>query len=279
MLLWDGSEGAEGGGEQFLLTLRDWSKAGVAAGFSSRLGGVSAPPFDSKNLGFHVADDPAAVVANRRRVAEEIGIPLERFIYAEQVHGNAVAVVTGEDAGRGAWVQDQAIAGVDALVTAEKGLVLAVQTADCVPVLLADSDAGVIGAVHAGWRGATAGVVPAAVERMVSLGARPGRMRAALGPSVRGCCYEVDTPVIRAVRAEYDRMDMTRSLALKPLRRRMGRALLDIPALCRDQLLHLGLPSRYIIDTAVCTSCMPGYFSHRRDRGKTGRQGGFVALL
>lgn len=260
--------------------MRDWLKAGVAAGFSGRSGGVSAPPFDTKNLGFHVADEAGDVLENRRRVAEEIGIPLERFVFAEQVHGNAVAAVSEADAGRGAWEQSQAIAGVDALVTAERRLVLAVQVADCVPVLLADPEAGVVGAAHAGWRGAVSGVVPRAVERMVSLGARPDRMRAAFGPSVRGCCYEVDTPVIRAVRAEYDRMDMPRSVALKPQpRRQMGRALLDIPALCRDQLLHLGLPSRYIIDTAVCTRCMPGYFSHRRDRGGTGRQGGFVALL
>lgn len=262
-----------------LVALRDWARAGVAAGFTGRSGGLSDPPFDGLNIGLQVSDDPAAVLANRRLVAQSLGVPVERFVFAKQVHGRGVAIVGGEDAGRGLLAHADAIGEVDALVTTARGVALVVQAADCVPVLLSDSEAGVIAAAHAGWRGATEGIVPAAVETMISLGARPERIRAALGPAIRGCCYEVDTPVVRAVRAAYDRLETPKHDALVATRRRLGRAMLDLPTLCRDQLLRSGVESRFILDASICVSCMPGYFSHRKDRGRTGRQGGFIALL
>lgn len=135
--------------------------------FTDRWGGVSAAPYGELNLGGAVGDDPAAVGANRERAARRLGLDPARVVWMNQVHGRDVAVVDGP------WGADAEIPAVDAVVTARRGLPLAVLTADCTPVLLADPVAGVVGAAHAGRPGLVAGVVPAAVEAMVALGAHP----------------------------------------------------------------------------------------------------------
>ena len=154
---------------------------------TDRRGGRSASPYDSFNLGDHVGDDPAAVAANRSRVARELAVAEDRLVWMSQVHGTGVAVVDGP--------QDGPVPGTDALVTATPGLVLCVLVADCVPVLLADSVAGVVAAVHAGREGVRQGVLPAALSAMASLGARARNVTALLGPAVCGLCYEVPEPM------------------------------------------------------------------------------------
>ena len=145
---------------------------------TDRRGGRSVSPYDSFNLGDHVGDDPAAVAANRARVARELGVPEDRLVWMNQVHGTGVAVVDGP--------QDGPVPGTDALVTATRGLVLAVLVADCVPILLADHVAGVVAAVHAGREGVRQGVLPAALSAMASLGARARHVtRAARARGVR----------------------------------------------------------------------------------------------
>ena len=246
---------------------------------SGREGGVSAPPFASKNVGLHVGDDPAAVLENRRRVAAHLGVQPERVVYAEQVHGNRVAAVRRRHAGRGAHNCADAMPGVDALVTRDRGVVLAVLAADCLPVLLVDPDAGVLGAAHAGWRGAAAGVVVETVRAMTALGARIERIEAAFGPAIRGCCYEVDEPVLRAVRRSYELAAPGRRTLFAASPAHPDRIMLDLPALCKDQLLSLGVREAGVVDVSICTHCMQGYFSHRRENGRTGRQGAYAALL
>ena len=150
---------------------------------TTRTGGVSAPPFDTFNLGDHVGDDPAAVAANRERLATAIGLGEHGVVWMNQVHGDRVAVV------------DEAVGGgldaTDALVSTTGRLALAVVTADCVPVLLADARAGVIGAVHAGRVGAQHGVVARTVEAMLHAGAHAEDISVLLGPAVSGRNYEV----------------------------------------------------------------------------------------
>src|SRR5246127_4776285 len=145
---------------------------------TTRAGGVSAPPFDTFNLGDHVGDDPAAVAANRKRLAAAIGLGADRVVWMNQVHGDRVEVVDGP--------RDAAVDDTDALVTSTLRLALAVVTADCVPVLLADARAGVAAAVHAGRVGAQQGVVAHAVEAMLRLGAQAGDISALLRPAVSG---------------------------------------------------------------------------------------------
>lgn len=150
---------------------------------TTRAGGVSAPPFDTFNLGDHVGDDPAAVAANRARLAAAIGLPGNRVVWMNQVHGDRVELV---DQPRNTALDD-----TDGLVTATPRLALAVVTADCVPVLMADARAGIAAAVHAGRAGAQRGVVVRALEVMLSLGAQVRDISALLGPAVSGRNYEV----------------------------------------------------------------------------------------
>ncbi|MEO7236039.1 MAG: polyphenol oxidase family protein, partial [Lapillicoccus sp.] len=158
-------------------------RAGVTFAFTSRRGGVSAAPWDGLNLGGTTGDDGDHVAANRARVAMGLDVAPSRLVLMNQVHGRAVAVVDGPHRGE--------VPSVDALVTRHTDLALAALVADCVPVLLADRDAGVVAAVHAGRPGLAAGVVEAAVAALEREGARAEALEAVVGPSVCGRCYEV----------------------------------------------------------------------------------------
>jgi YfiH family protein len=153
---------------------------------TTRAGGVSKPPFDTFNLGDHVGDEPEAVAANRKRLAAAIGLEEDRVIWMNQVHGDRVMRVDGP--------RVTAVEATDALVTTTPRLALAVVTADCVPVLLADARSGVLAAVHAGRVGAQRGVVARAVEAMQAAGADVDDVSVLLGPAVSGPNY---TPLRR----------------------------------------------------------------------------------
>lgn len=218
---------------------------------TTRAGGVSAPPYDSFNLGDHVGDDPAAVAANRARLAATIGLGDDRLVWMNQVHGDRVVVVDDE---AGAAVDD-----TDALVTTIPRLALAVVTADCVPVLLADAAAGVVAAVHAGRVGAQRGVVARAVQTMVDVGARVDGISALLGPAVSGRNYEVPAEMA----AEVERaLPGSRTTTVK------GTPGLDLRAGIARQLTGLGVTAIDI--DPRCTVDDPALFSHRRG-APTGR--------
>lgn len=218
---------------------------------TTRAGGVSAPPFDSFNLGDHVGDDPAAVAANRRRLAAAIGLPADHVVWMNQVHGDRVEFV---DAPRPDSLDD-----TDALVTATPRLALAVVTADCVPVLLADSRAGVVGAAHAGRMGAAAGVALRTLEAMLERGARVEDVSVLLGPAVSGPNYEVPEEMAA---------DVERRLPGSRTRSRQGTPALDLRAGLFRQLTDAGV--RAIEVDPRCTVDDQALFSHRRG-APTGR--------
>jgi YfiH family protein len=236
---------------------------GAHFAFTDRWGGVSAVPYEELNLGGAVGDDPGAVRTNRELAAKALGLDAARVVWMNQVHGADVAVVDGPW-GTAADIQD--IPSVDAVVTARRGLALAVLTADCVPVLLADPVAGIAAAAHAGRPGMVAGVVPAAVRAMVELGAEPARIVARTGPAVCGRCYEVPG----AMRAEV--------AAVEPAayaETRWGTPAVDVSAGVHAQLERLGVCDRE--QSPVCTLESGDHFSYRRD-GTTGRLAGYVWL-
>lgn len=166
--------------------IRSAALAGVLHGFLGRRGGVSTGVVAGLNVGLGAEDDGAAVAENRRRAAAAV-LPGARLVTVYQIH-SARAVAVAQP-----WAEDQR-PRADALVTDQPGLLLGIVTADCAPVLLADPEAGVIGAAHAGWRGAHGGVLEATVAAMVQLGAQPGRIAAAIGPAIAQASYEVDGP-------------------------------------------------------------------------------------
>lgn len=233
---------------------------GVRAGFTTRAGGVSAPPWDELDLGLHVGDDPAHVRENRARVAAWAGTPLA---WATQVHGTAVHVLGGGDPG-------DTVGDADALVTDRRGTGVGVLVADCVPVLLADARAGVVGAVHAGRRGLVAGVLQATLASMVARGADPSRVRAAVGPAISGARYEVPAPMQREV------------VAVVPetaCRTDAGTPGLDLPAGAAAVLRRAGVGHVHV--TGWCTDSDDRFFSHRRAQRAgttTGRSAGIVSL-
>lgn len=167
-----------------MITLAALRVPGLRHGFFTRAGGVSDGLFASLNCGFGSGDDPSKVAENRRRAAAGLGIPGERLVTCYQIHSAGVVAVEAP------W-RREAAPRADGMVTAARGIALGVLAADCAPVLLADPEARVIGACHAGWRGAVGGVIEATVAEMVRLGARLDRLRAAIGPCIGKASYEV----------------------------------------------------------------------------------------
>jgi polyphenol oxidase len=218
---------------------------------TTRAGGVSKPPFDTFNLGDHVGDEPEAVAANRKRLAAAIGLEEDRLVWMNQVHGVRVTKVDGP--------RDTAVANTDGLLTTTPGLALAVVTADCVPVLMADARAGVVAAVHAGRIGAQSGVVARALEAMQAAGAHVDDVSALLGPAVTGANYEVPEEMAAEVEAALPGSRATS---------RRGTPALDLRAGIARQLKTLGV-NAIDIDPR-CTFDDPTLFSHRRD-APTGR--------
>jgi YfiH family protein len=233
--------------------------SGAHFAFTDRWGGVSAVPYEELNLGGAVGDAAEAVRANRELAAKSLEIDPARVVWMNQVHGADVAVVSE------AW-GDRPVPEVDAVVTAERGLALAVLTADCTPVLLADPVAGVVGAAHAGRPGMVAGVVPAAVRAMTELGAEPARIVVRTGPAVCGRCYEVP----EAMRADVAAVEPTAHAETS-----WGTPAVDVTAGVHAQLERLGVHDRE--QSPVCTLESGDHFSYRRDR-TTGRLAGYVWL-
>jgi YfiH family protein len=233
--------------------------------FTTRLGGVSQGPYASLNVGSGVGDAPDSVLENKRRVAAAFGTGLASLVEAEQVHSNAVAVVGRHAAG-------SAVPAVDAVVTATRGIWLAIYTADCVPVLVLDPDAPAIAAIHAGWRGTASEIVPEALDRMrAAFGTRPNRCLIALGPAIGGCCYEVDAPVAEAMEQR-----PWWPLAARPTG--LGTWHLDLREAIRRQLEAVGVASDAVEISSQCTRCRPDlFFSYRRDR-VTGRMAACIRL-
>jgi len=217
---------------------------GARAAFSTRIGGVSEPPFDELNLGILTDDEPEAVKENRRRLAAALGREPERIVFALQVHGTRLIHHPCEEE----------FPEADGHVVTAPGLTPMVLAADCLPVALYGP--GGLAMVHAGWRGLAGGILGAAAAAV-------GATSAAIGPAIGPCCYEVGEDVLDAF------ADLGDGIA-------QGR-MLDLPEVSRRRLAEAGVER--IESAGLCTSCEPDlFFSHRRDRGRTGRQAGIAWL-
>lgn len=244
------------------------SLRGVTHGVFTRLGGVSAPPFASLNLGGNVGDDPQAVRANHVRMYDALGVEDAKACTVWQVHSADVVVVDAPPVEKHRW-----LARADALVTDKAGIPLSMRFADCVPLLFHDPVKGVIGAAHAGWRGMVQGVGAATVRTLVqTYGCNPANIRAAIGPSIGRDDYQVGEEVVAAVQAYFGTTDglITRDPA-------DGSAYLDLWAANRLDLERAGVGEIEIagISTAAHTD---EFFSHRAEGGKTGRFGMVICL-
>jgi polyphenol oxidase len=243
-------------------------------GFSTRRGGISGPPFSSLNLSFEVGDVVEAVRANRRLLLEDLGIEAKPLVQAKQVHGDGILVIGEETAARPDFPEVVQSIAADALITALPGVALAVSVADCVPLLVLDRTNRIAAAIHGGWRSTAASLASKVVRKMEEIfGTRPEDLVVGIGPSIGPCCYEVDEPVLSAF--------MNLSLrSLEWVREGDGgRWHLDLAKANRSLLLEAGVPQGQIFSSGICSSCQRElFFSHRRDRGQTGRMMGVIMM-
>ena len=239
--------------------------------FSTRLGGVSTGVLESLNLSVRRGDTPENVRENWRRLGAAAGLDLTRAVYAKQVHSADVRIAHAADAQP---PELEPRFTCDGFVTNEPGVPLAVFMADCLPVLLHDPIAGVIGAVHCGWRGSVADILGAAVAQMCALGAHPADIRAAIGPGIGACCFEVGPEVVAAAEAL---LHEPLGALVRP--RADGKALLDLKGVNARRLAQLGIPAEQIAVSDACTMCRPDVFwSHRATDGRRGVQAAVITL-
>jgi YfiH family protein len=248
-------------------------EAGVPHGFSTRVGGVSPAPFDTLNLG--LADAPGEgdswerVCENWRRFLQAVGLGDRALVRARQVHA---AGVIDADRVDGAVRMRPPFPEGDAIVTGDAMHAISVRVADCAPVLLADPEAGLVAAVHSGWRGTVAGVVPRAVERMLERGARADRMLAAIGPCIGAGAFEVGPEVRDAFEQEGLGGCVVAAHAA-------GKGLVDLAGSITVQLGKLGLKRALIDVDGGCTVGLPTlHHSHRRDGARSGRASCIIGL-
>ena len=238
---------------------------GIGLVFTDRYGGESPPPYDTLNLAYHTGDDPDIVRRNRISVARVIDIPESRIFYLEQVHGLEVV-----QAGSRGAVARKAFAAADGIYTIEPGAVLAVLTADCVPIALHIPAMRAVAMLHAGWKGTIGNIVAAAMHGMKEeLGSDIAGTRAVLGPAIHPCCYGVDEGRAHLFVERYGEESMV-------MTGEAGRNL-DLVRANVLNLIEAGVKEENISMVGGCTCCEHRYFSYRRD-GDTGRQGAFIFM-
>ncbi len=238
--------------------------AGVMQAVLTRQGGVSRGAFATLNLGHTVGDDLAAVEENHRRVFSALNIHRDQVVSPYQVHSASVRLVGEAHVGT---VQP----ATDGLLTTTPGVALLFRFADCVPLLLFDPIHRAVGLVHAGWRGVVNGVVPAAVAAFARhAGSSPAELWAGIGPTIGPCCYQVGPEVAGAVTAVCPE-------GAEVIERRDGSLYLDLPGAVEAQLAAAGV--KQVERAGLCTACHTDeWFSHRAERGRTGRFGVLVML-
>lgn len=233
----------------------------------SRRGGFSQAPFDTLNLGSSVGDDPQAVKKNFEQVYRLTQITPEQTVSCHLIHSADILTINPAN-------QQQLMGRADGLVTGTPNIFLAMRFADCTPLIIFDPVRGAVGLTHAGWRGTMQNIAGATVRRMVQqLGCRPGDMIAVIGPAIGPCCYEVGPEVMAAAAASFED---TASL----FTRRNGNANhahFNLWEANRQQLAAAGV--RQVIQSGLCTACHTDtFFSHRAERGRTGRFGVILGL-
>lgn len=245
---------------------------GIQHAVFTRQGGVSSEPFSSLNLSESVPDDKANVYANRSRAYGAFGRQAENVVQAHLVHGANVTRVTRKN--NGTWMPH-----TDGIITNQPGCALAMNFADCAPVLVYDPLNKAIGLGHAGWMGAVRDLPGALIRAMTAeFGSDPAELLAAIGPAIGPCCYEVSEPVVSQVREVFEAPE---SLLLNGQNgapaANDGHFYFDLPEANRRNLQRAGV--QHIEMSGLCTACRTDWFySHRAEKGRTGRFGTIFIL-
>ena len=246
--------------------------------FSTRIGGVSLNSHTSAlNLAFNRGDDREVVIENLKRFGNAVGFEAEKVISLPQIHSASVIEVDKSMAGEGYFKAPHT--SCDGYVTSERGIVLGVKTADCVPIILeAENENGgiiAVSAIHAGWRGTVAGIAAEGVKKLVGKGADPKKIRAAIGPAIGSCCFEVGQEVVDEMNARNQTSPVEMSTFSKE-----GRLYADLKSINREFLVSCGVNPKNIDICEDCTFCLEDkYYSHRRMKGVRGTMLSVVFMI
>ena len=252
------------------------ARSGIVVAFSTRQGGASDEPWSSLDLAARTGDDPASVDENRTRLLAALGLDSAQLVTAEQVHGDHVAIVTADDAGRGASTAGgpAPLPATDAMITSEPGVPLLMMFADCVPiVLVARGPVRSVAVVHAGWRG-TLGSLPGAAAHALAAhtGCPEDELDAYVGPHIGPCHYEVGADLAEAFEARFALVSHSVSIAAAASR-------VDLGAAVSHALTSAGLRPQRIAKLGMCTAEHLALFYSYRAEGRTGRHGALAAIL
>lgn len=254
--------------------IKEWADRfpNIIAGFTTKNGGFGCNAYETLNVGLHVNDSYEAVSQNRQHVADLLGFSLKKWVGAEQTHGVNIQKVTRNDRGKGALVYGDSFSDTDGFFTYSKGVLMTLCYADCVPLYFLHEKTGAIGIAHAGWKGTVGRIGRNMAELFEGEGIDLCEIQCVIGPSICENCYIVDDHVISKVQKILEDVDT------KPYNQISDNQFqLDLKELNKQILVKAGIPHENIMITDFCTSCHTDYFfSHRRDRGNTGRMMSFI---
>jgi len=258
-------------------TLPTWEEINnsLVVGFSTRVSGYSSGAYSSFNLALHVGDNEQDVVANRKKLTEAIGFSYDAWTCAEQVHGNNIEIITADKRGRGRYNLQDAIPNVDGIVTNLPDILLTSFYADCVPLYFFDPVKKVVGLAHAGWKGTVLKIGEKMIETMSqSFGSNPKDIKAAIGPSIGQCCYEVNDQVITPLSSAINYIPNEAVINKENLHYD-----LDLKKINEQIIKKAGILPKNIEISSLCTSCNPDiFYSFRKEHGKTGRMASWIGL-
>lgn len=261
------------------LKLENWSQLtpAIVAGFTTRDGGTSHSPYKSNNYGLHVGDESEHVITNRLQLSETLGFPAKQWVCADQVHNDQIVKVTDSLKGQGILDHNDSIKGTDGFYTNKNNILLTLCYADCVPIYYFAPNHHMIGIAHAGWKGTVKNISGKMIQLWdMTENISPSDVHVAIGPAIDHCCYVVDGQVIN----EVDEVLKHISSDVNPYKEiNEGQYRLDLKALNKLLLLHEGVKEENLLISDFCTSCHNDlFFSHRRDKGKTGRMLSYIGF-
>lgn len=244
----------------------------LTVGFSTKTGGNSQGHFESLNMGFHVNDTEKTVLGNRHILAQKLDFSVENWVGAQQTHEVNIKIITSLDKGIGASDYETAFEHTDGFITFQRGILLTLCYADCVPLYFLHPESKAIGIAHAGWKGTVGGIAQEMILKFQSYGIKASQLLVAIGPSICENCYIVDDYVVSLVKNKLQGVEELPFNQVSPNQYRLN--LKE----CNKQILKsAGVLPENIMTTNLCTSCnQEQFYSHRRDKGNTGRMISFI---
>lgn len=255
------------------ITIPEWALQGVNVAFTSCRGGHSSQPYQSLNMGLHVGDQKASVIANRRELLQAFASDLEQMVCCQQVHSANVILVGPETAGRGAGDLASALPDFDAMVCHTPDLILAAFYADCFPVFMFDPVQRAAAIAHSGWKGTMGRIARATLDKMErACGSNPEDIEVFIGPGIDSCCFNISAELAERVQQEF-------SLFNDIIYTKPNRLTWSLKNTIRQTLIEAGCRAVNITSCDLCTCCHPElFYSYRRENGNTGRMGAFIGL-